>query len=149
MIPTNVLNGFVKVVGLPENECFVTFSDLLKSLEQYLAIEIPIDNLSNVVISVQQPNDADKGKLWLRRASSGQFIGFYIYSGGVWVQISPAPNQVTWFYGDSREVSKGYRLIDSTSGIFTSSQFAEFVKQYISDPTNTYYVYYAAVFIGI
>lgn len=149
MATQNVIKGAIKVKNLPDDACFTTFADLLKSLETYLGVVLPVGDISNVVISTQQPGDSDRDKLWLRRANSGKVIGFYVFSEGKWLPLSPAGNQVFWFYGDHRDPQPGYKFIELGDGVFNSSEYPQFLAQCIKDSTNTFYKYYGAIFIGI
>lgn len=149
MATKSVIKGAVTLVNLPDVTCFETYLEMLQSLVTYLGIEIPVDDISNVVISNQQPGIADINKLWVRRANSGQMLGIYVFTNGKWIALTPAANQVFWFYGDSRSTQPGYKLIESNSGIFTSAEYALLEQQYIRDPSNTYFVYYAAIFVGV
>lgn len=147
MATTNVITGAVKSKNLPNTACFTNFTELLQSLEQYLTVEIPTDSISGVVVSVEQPSRTDV--LWIRRDPSGVIIGGYVYSSGKWVALFPPPNQIFWMYGDSRTPPPGYAVITQGDGTFSTAQFAQFVTQYIADPSGTYFVYYATKFIGV
>lgn len=149
MATKSVIKGAVTMTNLPDITCFSSFTELLQSLTGYLGVEIPVDDISNVVISNQQPGIADINKLWVRRANSGQMLGIYVFTNGKWIALTPAANQVFWFYGDSRTTQPGYKLIESNSGIFTAPEYALLEQQYIRDPSNTYFIYYAAIFVGV
>lgn len=153
MVPTNVLNGKVVITGLPDEACYTTFPELLQALVNYLGIEIPLDDISNVVIGVSQPGDADRNKLWVRRAPSGAVMGLYTFSEGKWISIFPGGDsktvQIFWFVGDSRTPPPGYQTLAKGDGTLPSSQFDKLQLQWIEDPTNTYYMYYAAKFVGV
>lgn len=145
----NTITGSVKVVGLLEEGCSLSAQEFLLSLQELLAIEIPVQRITNVIISNQQPGDEDRNTLWVQRTNGGSVIGIRVYSAGKWVQVFPAPNQVYWLYGDSREPPAGYVVITAGSGQFTVAQYNDLITNAISDPTNTYFVYYPAVFVGV
>lgn len=145
----NTITGSVKVVGLLEEGCSLSAQEFLLSLQELLAIEIPVQRITNVIISNQQPGDEDRNSLWVQRSNGGSVLGIRVYSAGKWVQVFPAPNQVYWLYGDSRTPPSGYSVVSAGSGQFTVAEYTELIKTAIPDPTNTYYVYYPAVFVGV
>lgn len=141
------IKGAIKVAGVPDSACFTTFAELLRSLGQYLTVDIPNQTFSNVVISVSQPGQADRDKIWWRLGGSGTFVGIYGYTGGQWVQVFPAPQQIFWLYGDSSAPPTGFSF-DLVSTVFTAPQYATLMGQAISDGGGGY-VYYPAIFVGL
>lgn len=149
IIPSNTIVGSVKVLNLPETACYETFAEFVKDLAKYLVVEIAAGDISNVIISTQQPGEGDTGKLWVRRTGSGQVIGLYVFVEGKWVALFPPEHGVFWMWGDSRTPDPGYKLIEQDSGIIPPADYPKFSAQYIKDPTNTYFVYFATTFIGV
>jgi hypothetical protein len=147
MATQSSIKGAVKVAGVPDSACFTTFADLLRSLGTYLTVEIPNQTFSNVVISNSQPGQADRDKIWWRLSNSGSFVGIYYYSGGVWVQIFPAPQQITWLFGDSSNPPPGYSF-DLVQTVFSAPDYAALIAMAIPVGGPTF-VYYPALFTGV
>jgi hypothetical protein len=146
---TNTITGSIKVIGLLEEGCSLSAQEFLLSLQELLAVEIPVQRITNVIISNQQPGDEDRNSLWVQQSNSGTVIGVRVFAAGAWVQLFPAPDQIFWLKGDSRVPPAGYRTVTAGTGIFTVDQYNELIRNAIPDPTNTYYVYYPAVFVGV
>lgn len=149
-MPTEtIINGAVKVLGLPDISCYTNIQEWAQDLANNMIVEIPADELTGVVVSVSQPDASSTDKLWIRRSSSGVIIGGYVYSGGNWTQLFPPPNQVFWMYGDSANPPDGYRFITQGDGTFTTAQYASLMTQAILAPNGIDYVYYPTLFTGI
>jgi hypothetical protein len=146
----SVITGAIKVKGVPSSACFTDFADLLKSLGDYLLVEIPNQSFSNVVISVSQPGQADRGKIWYKLSSAGTYVGQFIYAGasGTWVQITPAPNQIFWLYGDSATPPAGYNF-DLVQTLFSIPDYTALMNQAIPAGLTAPYKYYPAIWVGI
>lgn len=148
---TVTVRGAVKIDNLPDLACFTSFKDFLKELPNLLTLELPV-TISNVIVSNIQPTDALRSSVWFRMSNSGSFIGIYLYSGGAWRQIFPIPEpvvQVFWVAGDSRDIPVGFELVDAGNPNFTASQRTHIMAQYLSDPTNTFYEYFAVNYVGV
>lgn len=143
------IRGAIKVAGVPDSACFTTFAELLRALEQYLIVDISEQTLSNIIISNQQPGQADRDKIWARLSNAGIFLGFYIFENGMWVQILPAPNQIFWLYGDSNNPPAGYQFLDSSQTIFTAPQYAELIALAVPNGGVPPFVYYPAIYTGL
>jgi hypothetical protein len=142
------IKGAIVVNGVPEKACFDNFTQLLQALGTYLAVEIPEQFFSNLVVSVAQPAQADRGKPWWRISPSGGFIGIYTYANNVWNQVLPAPNQVFWLYGDSSNPPAGFTYLDSTQTIFSAPDYAQLIAMAIPNGGPEPYVYYPAIYTG-
>lgn len=148
MVTGNVdIGGSVVVVGLPEDSC--VSSEVLQTIAQHLAVRIPVQEFSNVIISVQQPGEADKGKIWARINGAGQSLGTYVFNNGKWVALSNPPKEIRRFWGDSRTPEAGWEVLSTSNSNLTTGQLDRIKVQWVMDGSNTYYVYYDAVFIGI
>ena len=147
MATQSSIKGAVKVSGVPDSACFSNFTELLKALGQYLTIEIPNQSFSNVVISNVQPGQADRNKIWWRLANSGGFVGMYLYSGGSWVQVFPAPQQIFWLYGDSDNPPAGFSFT-AVATVFTAPDYAALIANAIPAGAGPY-TYYPALFTSI
>lgn len=145
----DVIKGAIVVQGLPEEICYTDFKEFLANLGQYLAVELPRSEISNVVISTEQPSDPNA--LWIRRAASGAIVGLYTFSGGTWKALTPTAEGIYWMYGDSNKPPAGYVFISSREQVnMTVDQFTKFKSQYIEKLNNPdEYVYYATRFIGV
>jgi len=148
-ITTDIIKGTVVVQGLPEDICYVDFKEFLANLGQYLAVELPLSEISNVVNSTEQPSDPDS--LWIRRAASGAIIGLYVFSGGTWKALTPTTEGIYWQYGDSSKPPSGYVFISNRELVnMTVEQFGSLSSQYILKTGSTnQYVYYATKFVGV
>lgn len=142
------IQGAIKVKGVPDSACFTTFADLLKSLGTYLIVDIPNQTFSNIVISNQQPGQADRDKIWWRLSNSGVFVGIFEFLNGSWIQVFPAPFQIFWLYGNSDTPPGGYKFLDGTEGIFSAPDYAQLISNAIpggGPPFN----YYPAIYVGM
>lgn len=148
-MPTNpnVIAGALKLLSLPDLACFTSFGELLQALPDYLGIEIP-NTITNVVISNIEPNDSQRSFLWVRYNAAGGFIGFYLYTGGAWTQVFPAPNEIILMYGDSRSIPPGYQLADSSNPHITVPMETALQTLWVLDPTTTYYIQFHVTFEG-
>jgi hypothetical protein len=144
-----VIKGAVKVQGVPESACFDTFAQLLNALGTYLTIEIPNQAFSNVVISNQQPGQADRNKIWWRIANSGGFVGIYFFVNGEWIQVLPAPNQIFWLTGDSANPPTGFKFLELSDGILTGTNYTELLDLAIPFGGVPPFVYYPAIYVGV
>lgn len=152
-MPTEpVISGAIVPINIPDGACFTNFADLIRSLGEYLGVEIPNQDFSNVVISIQQPGTADIQKLWVQIGNSGTFIALrsYVPSLGVWAQLFPVPASVTWIaatpdYPDSDSPPPGWRLLEAGDTVAT---YATIMAQ--AEPPGLVgpYRFYPAIFIG-
>lgn len=148
MATQTVIKGVIKVNGVPTEACFETFADLLNALGTYLTVEIGNQSFSNIVISVAQPGQADRDKIWWRIANSGGFVGIYFFSNGEWVQIIPAPQQIFWLYGSSDDPPAGYSF-DLVQTVFSAPDYAQVLAMAVPNGGPAPYRYYPAIFVGI
>lgn len=144
---TDTVKGAIKLEGLLESKCFSSWQELIKALPDMLSVEIP-GSITNVIVGNTQPKDDQRDYLWVRKDNSGSFIGLYVYSAGKWQQVVPAPGQVTWAFGDSREVPAGYALVQPGNSHFSDSEAATIMQQYIKHSSGAYYTYFALTFEG-
>lgn len=149
MVATSSIIGAVKVAGVPDSACFTTFAELLRALGDYLVVDIPNQTFSNVVISNAQPGQSDRDKIWWRLSNSGTFVGIYGYSGGSWVQVFPAPQQIFWLYGSSANPPAGFKFLDGTEGIFSAGDYAQILAMAVPHGGPAPYTYYPAIYVGI
>lgn len=122
----NVIGQLV-LKALPETQCFTNFTDFLKALPGLYSVEVPA-TVTNVIVSNSQPTSSQTTSVWIRMSASNAFIGIYVFSGGEWVQVSPAPQQVIWMYGDSDNPPAGYKTTDDASAVEISATLATALK---------------------
>lgn len=146
MAARNTIKGSIKTKGIPESICFKNFADLLQNLGNYLTIEIPIDDITNVIISNQQPSDVDRDKLWVRRTNSGKIAGALVFSGGQWVQLFPAPQQVFILLGNSTTPPDGYVYMPQSLSGLSSLQYSALYGSMVLNNANGIY---PAIFVGV
>lgn len=120
---SDVILGALKLVGKADCQCFTGIPDFLKAFPKLFAVEIPA-SITNVIVSVDQPDDSQLDCVWFRLSPSGSFSGIFIYATGDWQQIWPVPNAVFKMYGDSRSIPAGYALVDANNPHFTAGQIA-------------------------
>lgn len=137
-----------KIKGIPEYECLISLDDLLKLLEKHLQVEIP-DTIGAAVVSVNQPAENERSKVWFRVDNSGSFVGEYVYTGGSWQKIYPLTGQVFWVHGTSLEVDPGFQLIDENNNDFTPDEANFFKALYKKDTLGgDFYTYFAVSYVG-
>lgn len=122
----NVIGELV-LKSLPELQCFTNFMDFLKALPSLYSVVVPA-TVTNVIVSNSQPTSSQTTSVWVRMSASNAFLGFYVFSGGKWIQVSPAPQEVIWMYGDSSAPPDGYKTTDDASGVEMSAAAATYLK---------------------
>lgn len=143
----DVIQGALKLTGLMEECCFTSWQDFIKALPTLFSVEIPSD-VTNVLVSPDNPRDDQRDYVWFRTNSAGGFIGMFIYATGQWRQIWPTPSGIFRMYGDSRYVPAGYSLADASNPHMTAAMAAALETQWVHDPTNTYYVVFDVTYVG-
>lgn len=119
----DVIQGVLKLIGKVDCECFTSWADFIAKFPKLFAVEIPSD-ITNVIVSVNNPDDDQHDCIWFRLSTSGSFLGIFVYATGDWRQIFPSPKAIIRMYGDSRSIPDGYMLIDSSNPHFTAAQQA-------------------------
>jgi len=145
--PSFITKGKLVLQNLPDLFCFTDAKDFLTQLPNLLGVEVPAD-ITNVIVSNTQPLDSQTTDVWFRISNSGSFMGIYVFSQGQWRAVFPYPNGVYWMYGDSRTVPEGYALIDSSNAAVAPAVTASLMTQYVPDPGNTYFLYFAVTYVG-
>lgn len=135
---SDVLRGAVKLDGFVEEKCFKNWAEFLTALPSLLALEIP-DSITNVTIGNTQPTDDQRDNLWIRKDSSGSFVGFYLYAQGTWQKIFPADNELNLVSGDSRVISPGYTLATDLTDLTTAQKAALQSQWHIGGTSPTWY----------
>lgn len=113
----NIINGAIVLTGFPDIKCYQTLNELITALPSILGLSLDSSKLTNVVVSNIQPLSGQENFVWFRMSNGGVFIGIYIYSGGAWRQVFPAPGQIYWVYGDSANPPNGFILTDDAGSI--------------------------------
>ena len=148
--------GQLLINQIPKNLCWETPEKFIENLVSILGVGLNInENNDFVVIGHQAPGEDDKGKLWVRTATSGIFLGFYIFENGSWVKVqNRRADEVVWFYGDSRDIPDGFKLIQPGIGGIPSDDVAHIVSKYnvniaaTEASVGTVYSYFACVYVG-
>lgn len=143
----DVILGALKLVGKPDCECFTSWSDFILRLSSFFAVEIP-SNITNVVVSVNEPTDDQHDNVWFQMSPSGSFEGIFIYAMGDWQQIFPHPNEIVRMYGDSRSVPLGYMLIDASNPHFTAGQVAAIQAAWLPSADGLAYAVFDVTYEG-
>lgn len=155
---TQTVLGALKPLGIPQNACYESFSQLMKDLPNWFAVEIP-ENISNVVVSVTEPGEDSRGKVWYRISGTGVFIAQYMFFNGTWKRLYQyAPGEIIWMAGDSRNIGnigtdlEPFELITASTPTTVPSGARTAIRaQYIaSSPATTpeHFVYFAVVYVG-
>lgn len=142
----DVTRGSLKVNNLPDRVCIRSWREFIESIPGFITVEVPA-SVSNVVIGNTAPGEDDIDKLWLRRDSSGTFLGLYVFQGGEWVLITPPPETVWWFQGTSADPPNGYTVILTGDPVVDPDVVQALIPRYVAGPGNTY-KYYAARYTG-
>lgn len=150
----SIIKGAIKVQGVPQSACFKNFADLLNALGTYLTVEILNQAFSNLVISNQQPGQADRDKVWWRIANSGGFVGIYFFENGEWVQVYPIPGGIYWIgpspdHPDSSSPPEGWKLLEFTDGLFSLADYNHIIAQAAPPGSVPPFTYYPAIYVGI
>ncbi len=139
---SGVVNGALVAVGNPDFACFTDFASLWKAIPQFFAVSIP-SNITNVIVSNVQPTSSQTSYIWFRMSNGGQFIGVYLYSGGTWKQIFPAPGQITWTtYGTAATPPPGYITTDDST---LNSALKAYLKSLWRSNGSGSYDYYSII----
>jgi hypothetical protein len=150
--------GSLKALGIPQNACYEDFAQLLKDLPNWFTVEVPA-SVGNVVISVTEPGEDSKGKVWIRITGTGVFVAPYMFFNGSWKRIYDyAPGSVIWMAGNSSQVGavgtdlEPFELVTATApSSVPSNARTAIVAQYVqTSPVTTpvQYIYFAVVYVG-
>lgn len=144
----NVLGELI-LKALPELQCYTNFTEFLKALPSIYAVEVPA-TVTNVIVSNAQPTSSQTTSVWIRLSNSGLVLGIYVFSSGQWIQISPAPNQIIWVYGDSAAPPAGYMTTTQAeaAGLISSTLATALEAEWIAGAlTPPSYEYFSVVLI--
>lgn len=134
---SNFVDAPIAIINLPDNLCVNSLREFLQQLPQWIVTQVPT-SVTNVVVGNVQPADSQRDVLWLRQDNSGIFIGFYVFSGGTWVQIFPMPNQIfpRWRKTtDPTAPPTGYTRIDNVIGV-PAAVVTQLQTQWVPDTGN-------------
>lgn len=149
-----IVKGAIKVQGVPASACFKNFAELLNALGTYLTVEIANQAFSNLVISNQQPGQADRDKVWWRLSNSGSFVGIYFFENGQWTQVYPAPGEIFWLgpspgHPDSSNPPTGWKLLELSDGLFSAADYNQIIALAVPNGGVPPFVMYPAIYVGI
>lgn len=144
----DVIEGALKLIGLPQAECWTNLEDFIKWLVANIAVEVP-PNITNVIVSNVQPSDSQRDCIWFRRNNSGGFMGIFIFNAGAWKQLYPVPNQLFRIYGNSNNIPDGFALADNNIANISTDMFNFLKSQWMLDPggSGAYFIF-DVVYIG-
>ncbi len=150
IISNDSIDAPIKLFNLPDLACVNTIQELISLLPNYLVASIPT-SITNVIIGNVQPLDTQRNFIWFRKDNAGNFIGIYVYSGGIWVPMYPVPNQIfpRWrVSADPITEPTGYTRLDNVAGV-PASVISARMADWVVDPSNPgYYLYYEVCFTG-
>lgn len=141
--------GELRVTELVDALCLENIPEFVKSLARVL-VPVFSQTITNVYVGPGEPPSTERGFVWFRTDNSGSFLYIAVYSGGQWLQVFPAPNQVTWMGGNgatSDDVPPGYLLIDANNPHFTSGLRNAIMSFYY--PGSPPYTYFAVTYEGV
>lgn len=144
----DVVQGAVKLVGLPDRARFTSFRDFLEQLPQMLSVELP-RGISGVIVSAQAPTEDDRNRVWIRRDTSGSFLGIYTFQDGKWKKLyNFVDGQIVWITGDSDILPDDFVLVDTGDATIPSYVVNALKAQYVPKATGSGYAYFAVRFSG-
>lgn len=143
----DVIRGAVKLDGFIEEKCFKSWAEFITALPSMLALEIP-DSITNVTVGNTQPTDDQRDNLWIRKDSSGSFVGFYLYAQGTWQKIFPADGELTWVSGDSRVIAPGYTLATNLTDLTAAQKAFLTARWHIGGTSPTWYDIFEVRYTG-
>lgn len=144
------ITGAVKIKDFPEEEALTTVTELLQSLEKYLLVQLPVEAITNVYVSADEPTVTERDIVWFKLDSSGNYAGQFIYVAGTWVQMHPPPQQIIRMYGDSNNIPTGYSLITEDTPNFTSAMASHLQADWMVDPEDSErYLIFDVVYSGV
>lgn len=141
------ITGVIKFVNVPNDFCLTDITALIKFIQKNGRIEFDAANVTNVVVSQDQP--ADTSVVWFAISDSGNFIALRVYVQSQWVNVFPAPSSVYRMYGNSSSIPNGYILITNTTPGFTAAMVAHLEGQWLRDPTDTFWQIFDVVYVGL
>lgn len=143
---SDIILGALKLVGKVDCQCFTSIPDFLKAFPKLFAVEVPA-SITNVIVSVNQPDDSQHDSVWFRIDAAGSFVGIFIYATGDWRQVWPTPQGVFRMYGNSSVVPPGYQLIDASNPHFTAAEVAAIQATWYT-PGGGYYTIFDVTYEG-
>lgn len=142
-----VITGAIKFVDVPNDFCITNVTDLIKFIEKNGKIEFDASQVTNVVVSVDQPTDTTV--IWYKLSPSGNFIGIFVYIQSAWQQLFPVPNAVYRVYGNSTDLDPGFALITTSTPGFTAEMVTFLQTQWYQGPSDSFYSIFDVVYVGL
>lgn len=143
------ITGAIRVINVPDDATITSARALIKSLEQFLAIDLPVDRITNVMVGSSEPEISNRDILWFKLDTAGNFKGLFVFVQGKWIQMFPHPSQIFRVYGDSREIEPGFALVTNDLPGFTAAMVDALESQWVRDITDTYWQIFDVVYIGL
>lgn len=130
-----IVTGSIKFTNVPNDFCLTNITELVKFIQIHGMVEFNASEITNVVVSSEQPSDTSV--VWFRLSPSGNFVGVYVYTQSQWLPVFPPPQQVIRMYGDSTDIPAGYQLITTDTPGFTASMVAFLQTQWMPNPDSS------------
>ena len=142
-----IITGAIKFVDVPNDFCLTNIDDLIRFIEKNGKIQFDASQITNVVVSVDQPTDTSV--VWFAISNSGNFIAVRVFVQSQWVNVFPAPSSTYRMYGNSNNLPPGYALITASTPGFTSTMVTHLQTQWLRDPTDTFWQIFDVVYVGL
>lgn len=144
---TDVIRGALKLDNFLEGKCFESWDDFVKAIPNMFTIEVP-GSITNVTVGNEQPTDDERDNLWIRKDTSGSFMGLYLYAQGAWQQIYPLPHQLFRITGDSRHPPVGFTLATDDTNLSSSIRAFLPGTWHVGGTTPTWYDVFEVTYTG-
>lgn len=141
------ITGAVKFVNVPNDFCLTSIDDLIKFIEKNCKVEFDASQITNLVVSVDQPTDTSV--IWFAVSNAGNFVGLKVYVQSQWVNVFPAPSSMYRIYSESGDVPDGYALITSATPGFSSAMVTFIQTQWLRDSTDSFWQIFDVVYVGL
>jgi hypothetical protein len=144
------ITGAIKALDVPEDFCLTNIPNLIRDLENLLAVEFDVENITNVSVSSSAPDTTDRDVVWFKTDNSGNLTGINLFIQGQWRQMFPPPSGIVKAYGDSNSPDDGYVLVTSALPGFTDAMVAKLQESWLLHPTEVgRYVIFDVVYVGL
>lgn len=149
--PANIIAGDLVIKNIPENACYTSFTELLKSLPEYLGVQIP-STITNVIVSNVQPSSSQTTSIWFRYSNSGSFLGIYVFSQGAWHNIYPINSgdqiQIETFYSVDGVTPTGWTKVEAGDPLLPPLVVTGIISRDVLSPDGTVTQLFSAYFSG-
>lgn len=144
-----LITGAVKVKNLPVDFALTNITELVKFLEKNAALQFDASEITNVFVSSEAPDTTQRDVIWYKINNAGSFVGIFVYVQDRWVQTFPLPAGIYKMTGNSNEVPSGYALITDDLVGYTAAMVSKLQESWLRDPTDSFWVIFEVVYIGL